>query len=321
MPSSAPARRDLIMVIGFTVLTAMLAVGLELSERVAALTVRGERFQLDEIPYVLLALVAALAWFARRRYVETRAALASRHQAEQRLAELLADNRRLIGQSIVAQEHERRNLARDLHDELGQFVNAIRVDAVTMRRRLATAAPALEGLAQSIDASAQQLQELVRDMVRRLRPVALDELGLQAAIEHCVDEWRRRLPATVIELCCEPHDLDDLGEAHNLTLYRLVQEGITNAARHAQASRLRIELARVPDTVTDHPIVRLLIEDDGVGGTARGAGRGGLGLIGMRERVEALHGTLHIEARNNPGFRIEARLPVEADKAGAALPG
>lgn len=317
----ARARRDLGVVVGLTVLWAALAARMELSEQVAALTAHGERFQLDEVPYVLLMLAGALAWFAWRRYREARMALACRHQAEQRLAATLADNRRLIGQSIVAQENERRSLARDLHDELGQYVNAIRVEAVTLRRRLAPAAADLEGVAQSIDASAHQLQELVRDMVRRLRPVALDELGLQAAIEHCVDEWRRRLPGTAIELRCRHSDLDDLGEVHNLTLYRLVQEGITNVARHAQASRLCVEISRASDhSQRGREIVLLTIEDNGSGSDPGRANAAGLGLIGMRERVEALHGSLRIDAHNKPGFRIEARIPVHADHLDATGP-
>ncbi len=307
--------RDLAVVVGLTMLFAWIAVRIELSERIGLLTAPAERYQLDEIPYVMLMLAAAFAWFAWRRFQEARTALACSFAAEQRLAATVEENRRLIQQSIDAQEAERRVLARDLHDELGQYVNAIRLDTAVLCRRLAAQYPELARQAASIDGSARRLQDIVRDLVRRLRPVALDELGLQAAIEHFVEEWRGRLPTTTIELQCDESSLDGLSEACNLTVYRLVQEAIANVARHAQASRLTIMLYRAGADQGDRAgqTLRIAVEDDGQGGEPGSIGRDqsrGTGLIGMRERVEALHGTLTISTRKRSGFRVEAGIPL-----------
>ena len=125
--------RDAAVIATATLLFAFVSVQFELSETIAALTRPRERFQLDELPGILLFMALGLAWFAWRRVQEVRATLQHKIAIEAELTAALADNRRLERATIRIQEDERRNLARELHDELGQYLNAIKVDAVYLR--------------------------------------------------------------------------------------------------------------------------------------------------------------------------------------------
>jgi signal transduction histidine kinase len=152
------------------------------------------------------------------------------------------------------------------------------------------------------------LQLVVRDIVQRLRPPGLDELGLSAALENCVDGWRRRLPSVNIEMAVSD-DLGPLDEATNITLYRLVQEGLTNVARHAHASRVEVQLQQQSVGAAGLPEVVLTMRDNGRGREAAPPNTG-VGLVGMRERVEALAGRFDITSVPGSGFGFTAWLPI-----------
>ncbi len=296
------ARRDLVLLTGGAVIFALLSVRLELSEHLFAWTRPHERYQLDELPGVLLFIACGLAWYAWRRVAEAREELALRRDVEGRLREALAENRKLAMAAVSKQEEDRRDLARELHDDLGQYVNAAKIDAVTLRdggheEPVSTSADAIIKALDHVD-------EVVRDMLHRLRPTGLDELGLSAALEDCIERWRRRLPEITFQLKLQP-GLEDFDEATNITLYRLVQEGLTNVAKHSQATRVEIAIARDADGGT----VVLTMRDDGVGSTPATTRRG-LGLIGMRERVDALGGTFDATQPQTRGFVFTTRLPV-----------
>lgn len=300
------ARRDLLAVFLGVVLFWGLSVALELHEQVSSLTRPWERYELDELPGVLLFLSAALAWYSWRRAREVGVQLKHRMAAEARLAASLAENRRLSLSHVRVQEDERRELARELHDELGQQLNAIKIDAVSIRNwsdgeQGAARQREIHDAARAIVQATDQVQNVVRDMLHRLRPVALDELGLSAALEHFIERWRARHPATQVMLAINA-DIDGLDEAQNITLYRAVQEGLTNVVKHAHAAQVRVSVDRKGERIV------LGITDDGVGAPAP-APVSGLGLVGMRERVEALGGTLTIVSAAGQGFRIEAALP------------
>jgi signal transduction histidine kinase len=287
---------------GGAVIFALLSVRLELSEHLLAWTRPHERYQVDELPGVLLFIACGLAWYAWRRVAEVREELALRRAVEGRLREALAENRKLTTAAVSKQEEDRRNLARELHDDLGQYVNAAKIDAVTLRdggheERVSTAADAI---VKSLD----YMDGVVRDMLHRLRPTGLDELGLSAALEDCIEGWRRRLPEITFQLAIQP-GLEEFDEATNITVYRLVQEGLTNVAKHAHAKRVEIGLTRA---VGDDSMV-LTMRDDGVGSTPPRR-QDGLGLIGMRERVDALGGTFDVARSQVRGFAFTARLPV-----------
>jgi signal transduction histidine kinase len=307
------ARRDLFWVVLGTAGFAMLCVWLELSERVLVWTRPQERFQLDELPVVLLFLASALAWYAWRRVAEARAELMRRQRTEVQLRDALAQNRQLALARVHAQEDERRTLARELHDELGQCLNALKIDAVCLREGAAGSAEVRAG-AESIVGMADHLERIVRDLVRRLRPPGLDELGLAAALESCVDGWRRRLPAVQFTTAVED-DLGMLDEATNITLYRLVQEGLTNIAKHARARHVEILLRRCTAARAGVTEVVLTLRDDGVGTPPDGQ-KTGLGIAGMRERVEALAGRFALTPAGGGGFGFTAWLPLPPAVAG-----
>jgi PAS domain S-box-containing protein len=224
------------------------------------------------------------------------------------LASALEDNRRLSQRSMQVQEEERRNLARELHDELGQSLNAIKVDAVTIRDRSENVAEVQRSARAIIEVSGQ-VYDVVRSLMQRLRPVALDELGLRSAVEYGVQQWQRRHP----EVRCSfeaQGELDDLSEQLNITLYRLAQECLTNVAKHAQATRVEISLARVAGGEHAGGEVRFSFEDNGRGFDP-GLRRQGLGLVGLRERVEALGGHFDLQSAPGQGVRVRASIPVK----------
>ncbi len=224
-----------------------------------------------------------------------------------KLADALEDNRRLSQRSMQVQEEERRNLARELHDELGQSLNAIKVDAVTIRDRSDNPAEVQRGAKAIIEVSGQ-VYDVVRSLMQRLRPVALDELGLRSAVEYGVKQWQGRHPAVRCSFTAEG-ELDDLNEQMNITLYRLAQECLTNIAKHADASKVAISLARVAAAEHGSEEVRFTCEDNG-SGFDLGLRRQGLGLMGLRERVEALDGNFDLQSAPGQGARIRASLPV-----------
>ncbi len=228
-------------------------------------------------------------------------------QAE--LAKALEENRRLSQRSMQVQEEERRNLARELHDELGQSLNAIKVDAVTIRDDCGNAVE-VQRSARSIIEVSGQVYDVVRSLMQRLRPVALDELGLRSAIEYGIEQWQRR-HASVRCNFSAAGELDDLSEQLNITLYRLAQECLTNVAKHAQATRVTIGLSRTPPGDQGVAEVRFSFEDNGQGFDPA-LRRQGLGLVGLRERVEALGGQFELDSAPGRGVRVRARIPAKA---------
>jgi len=273
--------RDAVLVASVTVGAWVLCAVFNVTETLHRLTAPYERYQLDELPSMLLVLGLGLTWFATRRYGEARQEIARRRLAETQLAAALADNRRLAQQYVELQEAERKALARELHDELGQYLNVIKLDAV--------------GLRDDQRASPAAVQQ---------RPAGLDELGLAAAVEHCVQTWRTRLAGVSVGLSISG-DFTTLPESVAVTLYRLVQEGMTNIAKHAAARHVTIRLERAER-------IEVTVADDGVG-TAGGVPTRGLGLIGMRERVMALQGELAFASAPGQGFELVARIPVPAN--------
>lgn len=309
------ARTDLAYVAAVTIIAIIAFVRFDISERISRWTAPFERIQLDEWPTVLLVLALGLAWFAARRYGEAMRALRERERAEAHLAAAVAHNRRLAQAAVDAQESERKAIARELHDELGQYVNVIKLDAVRLRDDPAADIASSRQLATEIVGHADRLHRTVQDLIRELRPPGLDEFGLAAAIEHCVETWRSRLQGARVELDCDA-SIDTLPEIHTLAVYRLVQEALTNVARHARARAVAVRVQCEPEFTTAPMILRVSIEDDGVGtqlcaptqGPIPGPTRG-LGLLGMRERVESLGGTLELRSAPKQGFSVEARMP------------
>jgi two-component system, NarL family, sensor histidine kinase UhpB len=222
------------------------------------------------------------------------------------------ENRRLNRQLIETQEEERKHIARELHDEIGQCVTAIHADAVAIHRSPDARHIAVRESASAIITVTARIKELLRSMLRRLRPAALDELGLEVALRELIAAIDQRSPELICTFRIDDQAAELKGESAN-AIYRLVQEGLTNVVRHASARRVSIDIASARNPAhagsTNVPALHVVVEDDGVGFDPTAAARG-LGLVGMRERITAIGGSLFIDAADGRGTRLIADLPV-----------
>ncbi|HNB78688.1 MAG TPA: sensor histidine kinase [Rhodocyclaceae bacterium] len=302
-PIHARIKRDVATVVLITIGTFLLSSTFEVYENWFGWTRDFESMQIDELPLTFLVMAMAIGWFAWRRAQEFGSELRLRMLAEVKLVDSEEQYRRLSRRYLEAQESERRHLARELHDELGQYLNAIKVDAVALRDYTKSSGGDARRSAATIVDLTDHVYGVVRTLMSQLRPVALDELGLIPALQHCIEGWRMRLPQLGFDLFANEGELGMLDEQVRLTAFRIVQESLTNAARHARATRVSVMLGREAGTI------RAVVQDDGIGMDAK-TRTNGLGLVGMRDRVEALGGTLSIRSSPQFGTRIEARIPL-----------
>ncbi len=216
-------------------------------------------------------------------------------QAEQEL-------RRLSQQLVQAQEDERKSIARELHDQVGQMLTAVRMELGSLAQLRGASQEQFDARVRDARQIAEQALRAVRDMAMGLRPSMLDDLGLVPAIEWQARDFSRRAGVTVqVQV---DGDLDGLPDAHRTCVFRVVQEALTNCARHAEAHNIRISLHGRDG------LLSLVVQDDGVGfGTATSRGKG-LGLIGMEERVGDLGGRLELHSQPRRGTMIRVELPV-----------
>lgn len=231
--------------------------------------------------------------------------ITERKQAE--LAEQKLEENRQLTQLIQHHiEDERRSLARELHDELGQYVTAIKTFAVAIANKSKDHLPDVESHAQTIVAAANHIYDGMHNIIRQLRPGALDNLGLSETLRDVVANWQKQNPAVQFNLNLSG-DLNALGETININLYRMVQEGVTNALRHAQATQLDIALIQ-----GDAQVLTLTIKDDGVGMAICNVDQTQhFGLLGMRERAQALHGSFHVDSNVGEGTEIKISIPMQ----------
>lgn len=221
----------------------------------------------------------------------------------------LRQNRELTQLIQEHVEEERRSLARELHDELGQCVTAIRTIGASIANRSRDSAPEIYDSSRMIVQVAGRLYDAMHGIVRQLRPSALDHLGLSETLEETVSALQFQHPEIEFKLGTSGA-LDHLGEALNINAYRIVQECLTNVLRHAGASRVEVGVARVADQAGDR--LEIEVRDNGRGlGPPGGEARPGYGILGMRERVQALSGTFVLEGGPaGKGVRVRVRLPV-----------
>jgi two-component system sensor histidine kinase UhpB len=225
------------------------------------------------------------------------------------LKQARAENAALSAALVAAEDRERADLARDIHDELGPLVFAIRVDAHALSQAAAGAAlepEAVTAQAGAITAAAAQIRDLSRRILGRLRPMALDHMPLADVLADLAGELRRRRPGLALQLDLPAGGLSGLGESVGVTLYRVVREAALNALTHAEAARLDIRIHRDPAEVP--PRLAVEIADDGRGGAAA---ERGYGIATMRERLRALGGDLHLApGPDGRGTRVHFTIPL-----------
>ena len=235
------------------------------------------------------------------------------NQMVEDLALAEAQNKRLQEQLATVQDEERADLARDLHDEIGPMLFAADVDAATIER-LAERGE-YGGIAQRVGiirSAIGQMQRHVRDILGRLRPAVLLDVGLAHAIDNLVSFWATHRPGLAFDVHVPE---EGFGEPVDGTIYRVVQESVSNAVRHGTPARIDIAVEAGADRA-----IAIRVSDDG--GGLKGSGRpgspgspgvgqgGGYGIIGMSERVASLGGTLEVKNRpDGRGVVVEARLP------------
>jgi len=232
--------------------------------------------------------------------------VAVRKQAEEDARTLLEEKRFLAQKCMAVQEEERRYLARELHDELGQCITAIQADAEIIQDLSGACDSRLKASAGAIQGVSSRIYEVVHSLMLRYRPGVLDDLGLAETIRDEVNGWQARQPDTVYTLNFNG-DLDALGEDLNMCVYRIVQECLTNIAKYARATSVHIDIAVAQ--VGSMQQLRVEVQDNGVGFDPHARG-GGFGLVGMRERVEAQQGEFTLTTAPGNGTRIKVVLPL-----------
>jgi signal transduction histidine kinase len=246
-------------------------------------------------------------------------ALDSANRSQRELEEAYAGLRQLTGRLESAKEDERSRISRELHDEFGQTLTAAKIN-LQMLRRAATSPADARRLEDSVTMVDDMIRQ-ARDIALGLRPPLLDEAGLVPALDHHLKSLAAR-SGVRIEFDAAP-GVADVPKDLETTVFRVVQEAVNNALRHARATTVRVTLRDEPDALM------LRIEDDGVGfdrdAVNQRVKRGEhLGLLGMTERVRSAGGTIVLESRPGGGSWIEARIPLDrlaADSGPTPGPG
>ena len=219
--------------------------------------------------------------------------------AHSALQESEARYRSLARRLQTIREEERADLSRTIHDELGQSLTALKIDLSMVSKRLD---PALQERIETAAAAVDSMIQQVRNIATELRPGVLDHLGLPAAMEWQAKEFTRRSG-----IQCQfspPHEEPTLSPEQAVSLFRILQEALTNVVRHASASRVVVKLCASTDCV------RLIVKDDGIGLTEeRRKDRTSLGLIGMEERARFIDARLSIDGREGRGTTVIVDLP------------
>lgn len=224
----------------------------------------------------------------------------------------VARNHRLSQKLIHLQEEERKSLARDLHDEMGQRLTAILVDATAVLEQVRKKAPEAVDSAEAIIQVARESMASTGNLLQQLRPGLLDELGLRAALEELVSTWREQ-DRSIVFITRIAGNLDNLGDTTNITAYRVVQECLTNIRRHARPRRAEVAVQHILLN-QNRPMLEIAVNDDGQGFDPQQAE--GFGLAGMRERVEGLGGIFSLRSAPGAGTQVRVLLPLDAEKKG-----
>jgi two-component system sensor histidine kinase UhpB len=232
------------------------------------------------------------------------------HKQAEAAKNQLRESRLLAQHMSDVQEAERRHLARELHDELGQCLTAIKTDAVLIRNRTMTTEPKAFTSAQAIIDVASHIYDVVHNMITRLRPSPLDDLGLIPTLEGSITAWQQRQTGINFKLVYS-EALNNLNEATNMTIFRIIQESITNAVRHADATEINISVANKFNSTALKQEIIIDIKDNGKGMEVQDFHSDvDFGLLGMRERAHSLGGTFNLNSTLGEGVAIHITLPL-----------
>ncbi len=247
-----------------------------------------------------LALFTAVMSIYRLSTLEKRA-----EEHRMRLAEAEKGLRSLSQRLVHAQEEERKSLSRELHDEIGQMLTGIRMVFINLEQLDSARKVDFKGQLAEGKELAESTILMVRNLALGLRPSMLDDLGLVPALEWQAREFSRR-SGTPVELKTDG-SLEGVPEEISTCVYRIVQESLTNCARHSKAKTVRIDLHGSPTELS------LTVRDDGVGFDAQHVNSRGLGLVGIRERARELAGTVTVDSQPGKGTVLKAVIPLRME--------
>jgi signal transduction histidine kinase len=253
---------------------------------------------------VLLGLLVSVASLLGLARLERRA---DEHHRRTERAE--RELRRLSLKLVRAQEDERRRISRELHDEVGQMLTGLRFELGNLEAIRGGPDEQFREHMNEAKGLAEKTLRAVRNMAMGLRPSLLDDLGLGPALEWQIREFSRRTGIPV-ELIVEGATAT-LPDAHRTCVYRVIQEALTNCARHSQAKHIRVAVHAGEHSLS------FTVQDDGVGFLRDQQFTPGLGLIGIGERVRELGGTVEIRSQPGKGTLLQAEIPFQPDPSGA----
>ncbi|RPJ60941.1 MAG: sensor histidine kinase [Acidobacteria bacterium] len=290
---------------------------LDIAERIQALNqayfrrdldrirARQEDFERYEVNVLIIGFGLGLAVSAASSVLILRLDRQARQQ--QRETEKAERELRLLSQRLVrVQEEERRVISRELHDQVGQMLTGLRMEIGNLERRRSGSKEEFTAYVQETKKLIEETLQTVRDLAMGLRPSMLDDTGLEPAVKWQVRDFSRRSGIPVSLKIDGP--IDNLDEGRRTCIYRLVQEALTNSAKHACASRVDVHIIRENTSLT------VTIQDDGRGFVEAKASPG-LGLIGMEERARELGGRVTISSEPGHGTTVRAELPSEETPA------
>jgi two-component system, NarL family, sensor histidine kinase UhpB len=264
-----------------------------------------ERLQRGDLTYRLPPLPGSEANAIGTAFNRMAQAVEDKVRAERQAREAearLEERREMASLADQRVEEERRLIAHELHDEFGQSVTAIRSLALAIAAQGGARDAATGEAARLISDEAARLYDAMHSLIPRLAPLSLDALGLTASLENLVRDWQRRHPGIAIVL---HHELPaDLGPSVTLAIYRVVQESLVNALRHAEPSRVDISVTG------NESGVRITVADDGIGLPSDWQRPGHFGLRGLADRVAQLGGTLEVGNQPERGARVSAEIPL-----------
>ncbi|MFA5901260.1 MAG: sensor histidine kinase, partial [Hyphomicrobium sp.] len=213
---------------------------------------------------------------------------------------------------VDTQEQERRHIARELHDDIAQKLSALSAHAACLRTRAQREVPSLSGDAKELEGMASSLMVSLRRTLNYLRPQEIDDLGLIQSLEDLVAGHNKSAAGRTSYSIETAGDVGRLRAETSAHVFRIVQEALTNASKHANARNVKVLLGQIADMGRE--TIRLSVVDDGCGLSpgARASTYGGSGMIGMRERVVALSGELVAGPLPSGGFRLQVEFPIHA---------
>ena len=263
---------------------------------------------LDERFFLLRGLEAGADDFLTkpvdRQELLARAATITRLNRYRTLLEQRESLRRMAGRVVAAQEEERKRIARELHDEMGQALTAHKLSLYNLQQDLPSSLPGVQKQVEALLAETGDLLKQVSTLARDLRPPMLETFGLQLAITNYCGEFSSRTHLPLL-LEIEPN-FPPVSDLYAIILYRVLQETLTNVVKHAQATQVWVELSVEDDRIS------LTVQDNGQGFASQSPKMGGLGLVGIRERLELVGGELTIRSNPGRGSVLSAYLPLHS---------